>query len=234
MKHLEDTPWWICDEGDYVFQKGEKVHVITYLSRFLFNKHLISQPINRLSGGQRSRLLMAKMILSEADLLFLDEPTNDLDLMTLELLERNLSDFQGTLVLVSHDRFFVDQICNIILDIEGDEENRLFADIFQWLDYRKGLEKQKKKEKEPAIKVKKEKKRKGLTYNDQRELNLIEETMESEEEKLEALQQKAASESMNLSPDQLNELYSKLQAQQDKVDQMYERWQELESLKAGE
>ena len=91
-----------------------------------------------------------------------------------------------------------------------------------------------KKEKEPAIKVKKEKKRKGLTYNDQRELNLIEETMESEEEKLEALQQKAASDSMKLSPDQLNEIYSELQTQQDKVDQMYERWQELESLKAAE
>ncbi|RKZ19445.1 ABC transporter ATP-binding protein [bacterium] len=110
----------VCPDGDTVAFDGRRLHVITYLQNFLFAPDQARSPITHLSGGERNRLLLAKLFTRPANLLVLDEPTNDLDLETLELLEELLADFSGTLLLVSHDRAFLDNVTTSTLALEGD------------------------------------------------------------------------------------------------------------------
>ena len=110
----------VCDLGDTVEVDGRRVHVITYLQNFLFSPDRARSPISHLSGGERNRLLLARLFTRPANLLVLDEPTNDLDLETLDLLEELLVGFAGTLLLVSHDREFLDNVCTSTLAMEGD------------------------------------------------------------------------------------------------------------------
>ncbi len=109
----------VCDQGDTVEVDGRRVHVITYLQKFLFAPDRARSPISHLSGGERNRLLLARLFTRPANLLVLDEPTNDLDLETLDLLEELLVGFAGTLLLVSHDREFLDNVCTSTLAMEG-------------------------------------------------------------------------------------------------------------------
>ncbi|MFN2369619.1 MAG: ATP-binding cassette domain-containing protein [Candidatus Krumholzibacteriia bacterium] len=110
----------ICDRGDTVTVGGRSVHVITWLQQFLFSPDRARSPISHLSGGERNRLLLARLFTRPANLLVLDEPTNDLDLETLDLLEELLLEFGGTLLLVSHDREFLDNVCTHTLALAGD------------------------------------------------------------------------------------------------------------------
>ncbi|MEM6491962.1 MAG: ATP-binding cassette domain-containing protein, partial [Pseudomonadota bacterium] len=118
------TPWrFLCEAGgDHLEVAGKKTHVMGYLRRFLFEERQARQPIGALSGGERSRLLLAKLLARPSNLLALDEPTNDLDMDTLDLLEDLLSDYPGTLLLVSHDRDFVDRLVGSVIAVEGDGE----------------------------------------------------------------------------------------------------------------
>ncbi|MCB1198250.1 MAG: ABC-F family ATP-binding cassette domain-containing protein, partial [Deltaproteobacteria bacterium] len=102
----------ICPDGDHVQYNGNMIHVRSYLDRFLFTKQQYDMKVGTLSGGEQSRLLVARLMLQPANLLILDEPTNDLDIATLNVLEQCLQDFPGAIILVSHDRYFLDQISN--------------------------------------------------------------------------------------------------------------------------
>jgi len=103
-----------------------------YLTRFGFPVDQPSRPASSLSGGERNRLLLAKAMLSPADLLVLDEPTNDLDIPTLEVLEDSLADFPGALVLVTHDRYLLDRVATAVLGLDGQGAAQLYADYWQW------------------------------------------------------------------------------------------------------
>src|SRR5690606_1229163 len=109
----------LADAGEYIEVNGRSRHVISYLQDFLFAPDRLRQPVGALSGGEQNRLILARMFSKPANLLVLDEPTNDLDLETLELLEELLLDFQGTLLLVSHDRAFVDNVVQSCIIFEG-------------------------------------------------------------------------------------------------------------------
>ena len=109
---LADT---VCPDGDYVSYRGARVYVRGYLERFLFTSEQMNTPVGKLSGGEQSRPLLAALMLQEAQILVLDEPTNDLDLPTLAVLEEALTGFDGAVLLVTHDRYFLDQVATTIL-----------------------------------------------------------------------------------------------------------------------
>ncbi len=110
----------LAPSGDSVLVDGEQRHVVAYLRDFLFEERQAQQPVKSLSGGERSRLMLARLFTRPSNLLVLDEPTNDLDLDTLDLLEEVLADYQGTLILVSHDRDFLDRLVTSVIALEGD------------------------------------------------------------------------------------------------------------------
>jgi len=116
-KSVADT---VSEGSDYVEVNGEKRHISSYLGDFLFSARRAATPVRALSGGERNRLLLARLFAQPANLLVLDEPTNDLDVESLELLEASLQSFAGTLLLVSHDRSFVDNVVTQTLVAEGD------------------------------------------------------------------------------------------------------------------
>src|SRR6202012_4493294 len=101
-------------------------------ARFLFTGEQLNQPVERLSGGERARVLIARLMLQPADLLLMDEPTNDLDIPTLEVLEESLLEYPGALVLVTHDRYMLDRISTTVLGLDGQGNAERFADYFQW------------------------------------------------------------------------------------------------------
>ena len=111
----------ICPTGDHVEFAGNMIHARSYLSRFLFHQQQMDTPVRKLSGGEQSRLLLARVMLTRANLLVLDEPTNDLDIATLDSLSNVLQDFNGAIILVTHDRYFLDQMTNLILAFGIDE-----------------------------------------------------------------------------------------------------------------
>src|SRR5712664_2672962 len=122
----------LAPEGDTVTWKGRSVHVASWAKRFLFRPEQLEVPVGRLSGGEQARIFIARLMLEPADLLILDEPTNDLDIPTLEVLEDSLAEFDGALVLVTHDRFMLERVSTVILALDGLGGATTFADYSQW------------------------------------------------------------------------------------------------------
>jgi ABC transport system ATP-binding/permease protein len=122
----------LAPEGDSVLYQDRVVHVASWAAKFLFSAEQLDQPVERLSGGERARVLIAQLMLQPADILLLDEPTNDLDIPTLEILEQSLLEFRGSLVLVTHDRYLLDRVSTIVLGLDGQGVAETFADYGQW------------------------------------------------------------------------------------------------------
>src|SRR6266850_768979 len=122
----------LAPEGDAVTWQGRSVHVAAWAKRFLFRPEQLEVPVGRLSGGEQARILIARLMRESADLLILDEPTNDLDIPTLEVLEDSLAEFDGGLVLVTHDRFMLERVSTVILALDGEGGTETFADYAQW------------------------------------------------------------------------------------------------------
>ena len=122
----------LAPEGDSVIYQDRVVHVASWAAKFLFTGEQLNQPVERLSGGERARVLIAQLMLQPADVLLLDEPTNDLDIPTLEILEESLLEFRGSLVLVTHDRYMLDRVSTIVLGLNGQGGAESFADYSQW------------------------------------------------------------------------------------------------------
>src|SRR6185295_2363065 len=122
----------LAPEGDHVDYRGRSLHVNSWAARFLFRAEQLRTPVSRLSGGERARIAIARLMLRPADLLVLDEPTNDLDIPTLDVLEESLLEFPGALVLVTHDRYLIDRVSTQILALDGRGGAEYFADYSQW------------------------------------------------------------------------------------------------------
>ena len=123
------------DRNDQVMVRGRPRHVVGYLKDFLFAEAQARGPVSALSGGERARLLLALLMAQESNLLVLDEPTNDLDVETLDLLEELIGDYEGTVLLVSHDRDFIDRVATTTIAMEGDGRAVIYAG--GWSDYRR-------------------------------------------------------------------------------------------------
>ena len=118
--------------GDSLVVRGQPMHVTGWARQFLFRNEQLDLPVGELSGGEQARVLIARLMLHEADVLILDEPTNDLDIPTLDVLETSLEEFPGALVLVTHDRYLLDRVSTSILALDGEGEAKAFANLEQW------------------------------------------------------------------------------------------------------
>lgn len=238
----------VADGKQDIEVNGVKRHVLGYLQDFLFPPKRAMTPVKALSGGERNRLLLAKLLLKPNNLLILDEPTNDLDVETLELLEELLTDYQGTLIIVSHDRQFIDNTVEECFFFEGDGMvNKYIGGYFdakqQQIQYHASLAAhlQNVKKNEPlaiepvkAEKPKAEQKKVKLSYKEQRELEALPAQMEALEAEMEALQTEVNS------ADFFSKEASYTQAQLQKLaeaemalEQAFERWEQLENIKNG-
>jgi ABC transport system ATP-binding/permease protein len=221
----------ICPLGEKVDFAGGSVHVRSYLARFLFGYDQMERGVGSLSGGEQSRLLLARLMLKEANLLILDEPTNDLDLATLDSLCEVLSEFPGAIVLVSHDRYFLDQLTTQILafgiNSKGDPSLAKLVGIEQWeewhreqLNWRSSLSRGSR-----AMPVERPKK---MNFQLQQELIQIPKLIEKAETRLQELLEQNSAGSEKLAGSALLE-YSRLLAEvQSEIERLYERWVELE------
>jgi len=227
----------ISDGSDHVVIDGESRHVLSYLQDFLFAPARARAPIRRLSGGERNRLLLAKLFAKPSNLLVMDEPTNDLDVETLELLESLLVNYKGTLLLVSHDRDFLDNTVSSTLAFEGNGVVSEYVGGYQdWLRQRPAPQQEKpvaKKEAPKAAPVAAKPKKK-LSYKDQRELGALPGKIEKMEAELETAQALIAD------PDLYKKDPNAFQRASDEIERLgqeilvaMERWEELEESQQG-
>ncbi|HET9182213.1 MAG TPA: ABC-F family ATP-binding cassette domain-containing protein [Candidatus Angelobacter sp.] len=244
----------LAPESDSVIYRDRVIHVAGWASRFLFTSEQLNQPVGRLSGGERARVLIAQLMLQPADVLLLDEPTNDLDIPTLEILEEGLLEFPGALVLVTHDRYMLDRISNVVLGLDGKGHSGVFADFSQWEAW---MEEQMATAAEACEKSAafsgpeallnsgkanaqarsggsgtvrtSEPGRKKLSYMEAREYSTIEQRIAEAEDFLR--QKRAAAEDPGIVSDaaRLVESHAELEQAQKAVDDLYARWAELES-----
>jgi ATP-binding cassette subfamily F protein uup len=217
----------LCPEGDMVIYRDWPIHVAGWAKRFLFRDDQLDMPVSRLSGGERARVMIARLMLATADVLLLDEPTNDLDIPTLEVLEESLLDFPGAMVLVSHDRYLLDRVSTMVIGLDGGAGG-VFADYSQWEAFRGDatVEKAVAKEVRPAAATVEP--RKKLSYIQQREWDGMEAKILVAEQELDT--SKRELEAFASDPNRVAEAYEKVQAAQQRVDELYARWAELEAL----
>lgn len=232
----DDTVIKAIGDGSETVRFGkQQLSIWTYLRRFLFTDDRINTLVGRLSGGEKSRLTLAKILCNGGNFLMLDEPTNDLDLPTLRILEEALLAFDGCVVVVSHDRYFLNRICDGILALEGNEEIYYSEGGYDFY-----IEKKKKRQQDFKESKSKEfnedsrlkNKQKKLSYKDALELDGIEEKIMQAEKEVENI------EKIFSSPDffekhaaNTNELNQNLETAKQKVKKLYDRWEELEILK---
>ena len=232
----------LAPDSDSVIFQGRVLHVASYASRFLFTGEQLNQPVERLSGGERARVLIARFMLQSADILILDEPTNDLDIPTLEILEEALLEFPGALVLVTHDRYLLDRVTNAVLGLDGLGHAAIFADYLQWEAWRdhqtladpaataerkpQPVSPAQYAEAVPAV-PSAPPARKKLSYLEQREYDSIEARIEETDARLRAAEQRIESSEVATDPVVLTAVLAELE--QAKADQyaVYERWVEL-------
>ena len=220
----------LAPDSDSVVYLDRVVHVASYAARFLFTGEQLNQPVERLSGGERARVLIARLMLEPADVLILDEPTNDLDIPTLEILEEALLDFSGALVLVTHDRYLLDRVTNSVVGLDGRGHAELFADYRQWEEWRAeggGSESEKRAvpgtTQAPQIAPSTASKKK-LSYIEQREYDGIEARIEAADTRLQAVRARIDDPAVATDAKALTEALAELEAAQKEHDAVYERW----------
>ena len=222
----------LSPEGDTVIYQGRSFHVTAWAKRFLFQKDQLGMLVSGLSGGEKARVLIANLMLQPADVLLLDEPANDLDIPTLEVLEESLEEFPGAIVLITHDRFLMERLCDLLLYLDGDGGSEYFADYHQWLQYSKdrlsATSQSGESSQSPA-----NKKPQKLDYEEHKELNRIERQIEKAEGIADNLQRQVHDPGIMCDAVRLAEKYAQHQEAQKKVEQLYERWEGLEALSRG-
>jgi len=226
----------LAPDGDSVLYQGQTIHVAGWAKRFLFRPDQLETPVGRLSGGEQARILIARLMRQEADILLLDEPTNDLDIPSLDVLEESLLEFSGALVLVTHDRYLLERVCDRVLGFDGQGNTAFFADYNQWLTWLR--EKTGQQTSSPAARKKnKGKKRassKKLSYLEQREYDGMEENIQPLEERASELETMLADPEIAKDPEQVETLWKEQQTLNKQIEQLYDRWQELEEKISGQ
>ncbi|MGH9521683.1 MAG: ABC-F family ATP-binding cassette domain-containing protein, partial [Terriglobales bacterium] len=223
----------LAPDSDSVVYQDRVIHVASWAARFLFNGEQLRQPVGRLSGGERARILIARMMLEPADVLLLDEPTNDLDIQTLEILEESLLEYRGALVMVTHDRYLLDRVSTIVIGLDGQGGIGTFADYPQWelwyKQQRASSSATATRDRSTGIApARQNPARKKLSYLEAREYADIEQRIAEAEADL--ARKRAAFESPAIAShaEKLLVAQRELDAAQKAVDTLVERWAELE------
>ncbi len=231
----------VCPQGDYVSFQGKFIHVRSYLDKFLFFGHQSELPAHRLSGGEKARLRLAQLMLIEAQVLVLDEPTNDLDSDTLNVLEEALNEFPGALILVTHDRFFLDSVADELLAFpkpgSSDPQLLRFSDYWQWENWFQENPSDSVTSPPFSAAAKDQGASAGpkgrLSYKEKLELENMESSilnLETEQKRLEELSQSSSASSDNK---KLQEISKELAQVSVKIEEQYQRWSELSAKSLG-
>ncbi len=235
---LEKSVAYNVGEGrTYIRLNGKDRHVVGYLKGFLFSPKRSMMPVKALSGGERNRVILAKLLTRPANLLVLDEPTNDLDIETLEVLEQKLCEYTGTLIVVSHDREFLDNVVTSTVVFEQDGRLQEYVGSYSdWL--RRGHELavtdnpfEQERRKQAAAERRKNRKATKLSYKDQRELDQLPAEIEQLEADIASLQAAiAAPDFYTQKAERVQQKLQELTSTEELLEQRIERWSELETL----
>ena len=228
----------LAPNGDTVTYLGRASHVVAWAKRFGFRQDQLEMPVGELSGGEQARVLMAMMIREPADVLMLDEPTNDLDIASIEVLESALLDFPGAIVIISHDRHLLDRVCTDLIGLHSDGRWGNYGSVALWIEaetrspFFRGeadaqLEKttvQPKSEKTP---------RKSLTFHEKKEFAAMEERVLAVEAEIETLQAQLDDPALAADHEKLQEAYEAQAKAQAELEKLFARWEELERKSLG-
>jgi ATP-binding cassette subfamily F protein uup len=222
----------LAPHSDSVIYQERTIHVASWAARFLFSNEQLNQPVSRLSGGERARVLIAKLMLEPADVLLLDEPTNDLDIPTLEVLEESLLEFRGAVVLVTHDRYMLDRVSSVVWGLNGDGRAEVFADYSQWEAALAKAQAQAKLT-QPGPKQDASQPvgagKKKLSYLDSRDFETIEDRIADAEAALNTKQVLLEDPAVTSDPQRLTNVLEEIESAKATVEELYERWAELEA-----
>jgi ABC transport system ATP-binding/permease protein len=228
----------LAPDGDSVIYQDRVIHVAAWAARFLFTSEQLNQPVERLSGGERARVLIAQLMLQPADVLLLDEPTNDLDIPTLEILEESLLEFRGSLVLVTHDRYMLDRVSSVVLGLDGEGSAESFADYSQWeawQEERKQLAKTSARSapRDPSstgqsLTGQSLSKKKKLSYLEEREYATIEQRLADAEQLLREKRAQLEDPAIASDGPRLVTAHAEMEAAQRDLETVYSRWSALE------
>ncbi|MEX2214832.1 MAG: ABC-F family ATP-binding cassette domain-containing protein [Phycisphaeraceae bacterium] len=234
----------LCPVSDVLYFRDQSIHINTWATRFLFRTDQLNTSVGDLSGGEQARILIARLMIQPADLLILDEPTNDLDIASLEVLEESLASFPGAVLLVTHDRYMIARLSTQILALDGQGNAKFFADYAQWESIRQREENEQEKQEKDAAKVKAKEPaavqaaaspkpatpgKTKLTYKDQRDWDTIEQRIHEAEEEVKRLEARTTEPAVVADHRLLHEAYEVLGKAQANVAALYERWAELEA-----
>jgi len=231
----------LAPSGDAVIYQGRSIHLASWAKRFLFRPEQLDLPVSRLSGGEQARLLIARLMLQPADLLILDEPTNDLDLPTLDVLEDSLLEFTGALVLVTHDRWLLDRVSTVLLALDGTGRAEWFADYAQWERAQEQADESDHVQEnggttatdgEAPVSAEPARKAKKLTYREQKEWGMIEDNILKAEAKVTASEAALHDPAVMSDAAELQARGHALEAAQAEVERLYARWSELDQKRA--
>ena len=218
--------------GDSVIYQDRSIHLVSWAKRFLFRPEQLDLPVSRLSGGEQARLLIARLMLQPADVLMLDEPTNDLDIPTLDVLEENLLEFPGALILVTHDRWLLDRVSTMMLALDGAGNAEWFADFAQWeAAQERGASGSSGPVPTRAASnngPKPKQARKGLSHSEQKEWDKIEGLIVKAEAAVTTCQAATEDPAVTSDATALQARYTALAEAQTNVERLYARWTELE------
>ena len=232
----------LAPEGYSVVYQDRLVHVASWAAKFLFTGEQLNQPVGKLSGGERARVLIAQLMLQPADILLLDEPTNDLDIPTLDILEESLLEFRGSLVLVTHDRYMLDRVSTLVLGLDGEGGAGTFADYSQWetwLEERKQAARNDARTSDRSARTENARTdnlrptpaKKKLSYLEAREYDSIEQRVAEAEEILQAKREQIENPEIVSDGPRLLAVHAEMEEAQANVDALYQRWAELEKKK---
>lgn len=227
-------------ESDGVIYRGQTMHINTWAARFLFRAEQLRSPVGSLSGGEQARVVIAKMMLDTADLLILDEPTNDLDIPSLEVLEESLEDFPGAILLVTHDRAMLDRLSTEIIALDGAGKGGWanYADMGQWENAKRAAERAAAESRKAAAAPVPERaattaKSKKLPYHEQREFDGMEKAIAAAEANAGKLERATHDPGTMADHKKMASACAALSAATAEVARLYERWAELEAKQGG-
>lgn len=227
-KTLKDS---LSHQGESVTYRGRNMHIASWARKFLFKPDQLNMPISYLSGGEQARILIANLMLKTADILILDEPTNDLDIPSLEVLEESLEDFPGAVILVTHDRMMLDSVSKYLLALDGKGKAEFFVDYEQYEQVAEEFASEEEakpvkqdKPAKPAGKV-----RSGLSTAEARELERLPDKIEKKEASLLIIQTDMSKPEVSSNHVKLQELMKQQEQVQKELDQLFKSWEELEA-----
>lgn len=230
----------LCNEGDHIYVRGQYRHVVAYLKDFLFKPEQAQCPVGALSGGERSRLMLALALAKPSNFLVLDEPTNDLDMDTIDLLQEVLDEYEGTALIVSHDRDFLDRVVTSVIYMDGSGKVEEFVGSYSELEEKLKNKPQAKKEPEKEKKEKnktadsrppKTEKKQKLSYSQQRKLDLLPQEIEALEKQIQEIDEALSDSSLyNTDREKFTNLSAERAKRQIELETKENEWLELQLL----